>query len=255
LESDELDTGGLYLRYSPDPPPSRGISSVTVERNYVESWRLDHRRDAPIFAQVYVDAVQVLELGRVASRLRARHGKVASVAKYVVSLTSFDDAHPVLPRAHHALLGRDGRALPGFPELDCHLVYGFASADAEKAGRLTGELLQRPAVPRDSKDFGGSYWELPGPGPSALVRKNRLSLVTWLYPRHQSHELLLHLSLTMSNLLEAGALALDIEERAGSDLSLVGYRVAGDIIRDNLPRLLTFETEGSNASSVESGAV
>jgi hypothetical protein len=246
LESDDdLELGGHYFRYFPDPLPEIGLCGVRVRHNHVDGlgWRLKHRRELPICAEVEVCGPELLELGRLASRADAVCGGLASVATYVVTRSPFDVEDPVLPQAHIVHFGADGRAAPGHPELFCYLTFGFETEELTVAGSIASELLGAPPVEHESEVLGGRYLELNEVTRAGLVRRNQISPVQWLYPRHKHHTLLLDVTWWSPNLLELGELASRVEESAAEQLSLIAYRVVGDLVQDRVPRLLSYETE------------
>ncbi|MGA7730199.1 MAG: hypothetical protein WCD37_02885 [Chloroflexia bacterium] len=244
LESDDdLDLGGHFFRYFPDPLPEVGLCGVRVRQNHVEGlgWRLKHRQELLVCAEVEVCGPELLVLGRMASRAGTLWGDRASVAEYVVTRSPFDVEDPVLPRAHFVQFGPDNRPVPGYPELFCTLTFGFETEDLAVAGAIAGELLVSPPVEHESGDLGGRYVEVTGTTRTGLVRRNQISLVHWLYPRHKHHTLLLDVTWRTPNLLELGETAMHMEDGVAGRLSLIGYRVVGDLVRDRVPRLLSYE--------------
>lgn len=242
---DDLELGGLYFRYAPDPLPDAGLCGIRVRQNQVEDlgWRLEHRQELPVCAQVEVDGPDLLVLGRIASRMGTVCSDLASVAAYVVARSPFDAEDPIFPRAHTVQFDSDGRPAAEYPELFCMLTFGFETEDLTVAGKIAGELLESSPIEHDSKDLSGRYLEFAGATRNGLVRRNQISLVYWLYPRHQQHTLLLDVTWRTSNLLEMGELASHIEEVAAEKLTLIAYRVTGDLVRDRVPRLLSYEVE------------
>ena len=246
LESDDdLELGGHYFRYFPEPLPETGLCGIRVRQNHVEGlgWRLDHLRELPVCAEVEVCGPDLLVLGRMASRVGTVCGDLASVAAYIVTCSPFDAEDSVFPRAHGVQFGSDGQPATEFPELFCILTFGLDTKDLTVAGKIAGELLESSPIERESKDLGGRYLEFAGATCDGLVRRNQISLVNWLYPRHQHHTLLLDVTWRTSNLLELGELALHVEEGAAERLSLIGYRVVGDLVRDRVPRVLSYVIE------------
>ena len=246
LESDDdLELGGHYFRYFPTTLPEVGLCGVRVRQNHVEGlgWRLKHRQELPVCAEVEVCGPELLALGRMASGLGAVCGDLASIAAYVVTRSPFDEKDPVFPRAHVVQFGSDGQPATKYPELLCILTFGLDTDDLTVAGAIAGELLKSSPVEHVSKDLGGRYLELAGETHEGLIRRNQISLVNWLYPRHQYHTLLLDLTWRTPNLLELGELALLVEQSAAERLSLIGYRVVGDLVRDRVPRLLSYVIE------------
>jgi hypothetical protein len=223
LESDDdLELGGHYFRYFPASLPSVGLCGVRVRQNHVEGlgWRLKHRPELPICAEIEVCGPELLELGRLTSRLGVVCGNLAAVAAYVVT-----------------------RSTSEYPELLCNLTFGLETEDFTLAGTVASALLEAPAVEHVSEDLGGRYLALAGATHNGLVRRNQISLVRWLYPRHQRYALLLDVTWRTPNLLELGELALHVEGSAADQLTPIGYRVVGDLVRDRVPRLLSYEVE------------
>jgi hypothetical protein len=246
LESDDdLELGGHYFRYFPDPLPEIGLCGVRVRQNHVEGlgWRLKHRPDLPLCVEVEVCGPELLELGRLASHARTLGGELVSVAAYVVARLRFAAEDPVLPRGHFVRFSSNGRPVLGYPKLTCNLVFGFDTENLVSAGEIASALLGSSPVEQMSEDLGGRYLDLAGEIYNGLVRPNQLSTELWLYPRHQRHTLLLDVTWRTPNLLELGELALHVETNAAKRLSLVGYRVAGDLVRDRVSRLLSYEVE------------
>ena len=255
LESDDdLELGGLFFRYLPSPLPKAGLCGVRARQNHVEGlgWRLKHRQDLAVCAEVELCGPDVLVLGRVASRLRGVCGNLASVAAYVITRSPFNSEDPVFPRAHTVHFDSDGRTATAYPELFCVLTFGFDTNDFTVAGQIGAELLKSSPIERESETLGGRYLEFAGGIRDGLIRSNQLSLVNWLYPRHRYHTLLLDISWRTPNLLELGELALYFEESAAAHLSLIGYRIVGDLVRDRMPRLLSFERGTLSKGNFES---
>jgi len=243
LESrDDLELGGHYFSYTPAPLPEVGLCGVRVRPNHVPGlgWRLPNRQDLPICAEVEICGPDVLELGRVAARGRLACGEDLSVAAYVVTRSPADVEDAAFPRAHVVSFGEDGRPVADYPELVCQLSFGLETQDLTAAGSVAAELLQSRPMERESEDLGGRYIQFDGATP-ALIRPNRISIVQWLYPRHKRHELLLDVTRPTVSLLQPGEFARHVEEQFSKQLSLIGYRIVGDLVRDRVPRLFSYE--------------
>jgi hypothetical protein len=243
LESrDDLELGGHYFSFTPAHLPDIGLCGVRVRPNYVAGlgWRLPHREDLPACAEIEICGPDLLELGRVAARGRVACGKDLSIAAYLVTRSPADVEDAAFPRAHMVLFGENGRPVADYPELECHLSFGLETKDLTAAASAISTLLQSRPVERQSEDLGGRYVSFEGATP-ALIRANQVSAVQWLYPRHRNHTLLLDITQQTFNLLEPGEFTLRVEESSSQPLPLIGYRIVGDLVRDRVPRLFSYE--------------
>ena len=250
---DDLELGGHYLTYSPKPLPEAGLCGVRVRQNHVEGvgWCLPHRPDIATCVAIEMCGPDLLELGRLAAHGRAVCGDRVAIDTYVLTRSPVDAEDPVLPRAHIVRFGEDGRPVAECPELRCHVTFGLVNDDFDAARTVATNLLQGGVTENAADDLGGRYLEIAAPSARGLVRRNQISPVQWLYPRHRSHALLLDVIWQTANLLELGELALHVEARFAQQLSVIGYRVVGDLVRDRVPRLFTYECVAS--SDVTSG--
>jgi hypothetical protein len=242
---DDLELGGHYLSYSPKPLPATGLCGVRVRQNHVEGvgWCLPRRPDVATCVEIEVCGPDLLELGRLAARGGAVCGDRLAVDSYVVTRLPIDAEDPVLPRAHLVRFGQDRRPVAACPELQCHVTFGFVNDDFDAARTVAADVLQGAVTENAADDLGGRYFEIAAPSARGLVRRNQISPVQWLYPRHKSHALLLDVAWQTANLLELGELALHVEDRFAGRLSVIGYRVIGDLVRDRVPRLFTYERD------------
>jgi hypothetical protein len=243
LESrDDLELGGHYFTYTPAPLPDVGLCGVRIRPNYVAGlgWRLPHHHDLPVCAEVEICGPDLLELGRAAVRGRVTCGKDFFIAAYIVTRSPANVEDAAFPRAHVVLFGKDGRPVADYPELVCQLSFGLEQQDLTAAASVSAALLQSRPLERESEDLGGRYVQFEGATPG-LIRANQISIVQWLHPRHKHHRLLLDITQHTVNLLEPGEFALQVEEKYSKQLSLIGYRIVGDLVRDRVPRLFSYE--------------
>lgn len=244
LESDDdLELGGHYVKYFPPSLPEEGLCGVRIRQNHVEGrgWRLPLHREMPLCAEVEVCGPEVIQLGRMAGRLRSVGGARASIAAYVVAHSPYRPDDEVFPRAHVVQFDADGVPMNDAPELACHIVFGFGTPDLADAGSIASEILELHPVEHTSEDLGGHFLELKGSDRSGLVRRNKISPVHWLYPRHKHHELLFDVDLRTPNLLELGELVRKVGTGPSIPPTLIEYRVVGDLVRDRIPRFHRYE--------------
>jgi hypothetical protein len=236
-----------YLSYEPKELPESGVCGVRIFYNRTTegavTWRLPHRQDLPTCAEIAVCGPDLLELGRIAARGRIACGDVLVIDGYVVGRSPADPTDAVLPRAHVVRFTPIGTAAPEDPTLMCHIAFGFHSEDLATASSVAGQLMQTAPVELSCEDLGGQYLRFTTSTFDALVRRNKISSVRWLYPRHQTRAWLLDVGRQTANLLELGGFALNVETNFSDQLSVLGYRVAGDLVKDRVPRLLSYDVE------------
>ena len=244
---DDWEGRRYYLSYEPKQLPESGVCGVRIFHNRttegVETWRFPHRPDLPTCAEVAVCGPDLLELGRVAARGRIACGDVFVIDSYVVGRSPADPTDSALPRAHVVRFTSVGTPAPEHPTLMCQLGFGFHSEDLATAASIAGRLMQAAPVERSSEDFGGRYLQFATPTFDVLVRRNQISSNRWLYPGKKTHAWLLDVGRQTANLLELGEFALNVQSNFADQLSVLGYRVAGDLVRDRMPRLLSYDVE------------
>ena len=244
---DDWEGHRYYLSYEPKQLPASGVCGVRIFHNRTTEgavmWRLPHRQDLPTCAEVAVCGPDLLELGRVAARGRIACGDVFVIDRYVVGRSPADPTDPVLPRAHVVRFTSTGTPGPDHPTLMCQLAFGFGSADLATASTVAAQLMATDPVELSSEDFGGQYLRFETSTFDALVRRNQISSIRWLYPGHKTYEWLLDAGRHTANLLELGEFALNVEDNFSDQLSVVGYRVTGDLVKDRVPRLLSYDVD------------
>jgi len=244
---DDWEGHRYYLSYEPKQLPESGVCGVRIFSNRttegVETWRFPHRQDLPTCAEVAVCGPDLLELGRVAARGRIACGDLFVIDSYVVGRSPADPTDPVLPRAHVVRFTSAGTPAPEQPTLMCQLAFGFHSEDLATAAAVAGRLMQTAPVELSSKDFGGRYLRFATSTFDVIVRRNQISSIRWLYPGHKTRAWLLDVGRQTANLLELGEFALNVENNFSDQLAVVGYRVAGDLVKDGVPRLLCYDVE------------
>lgn len=239
---DDLELGGHFLSYSPQPLPNDGICGVQVRQNYVEGigWRLPYRQDLPFCAEVEIYGNNVLKLGEYMSQARIVCGPLVSVASYVVTPSEFNEQDPSFPRAHYLEFGQNNAPLFDAPQLLCQLTFGLNTESLEQASTIGESLLHTSPIQGEAQDLGGAYIEFIGTTYTGLIRRNQISSIRWLYPQHQQYTLLLDVNWQTPNLLELGEFVHRIQTFQTQPLHLLAYRIVGDLVRDRIPRIVSF---------------
>jgi hypothetical protein len=258
---DDLELGGVYFDYEPWPVPDSGLCDVRLRQNYVAGtgWRVAHRPDLPIIAEINLRSTNLLEIGEVAAYLEATCGNQCAVCGYVVSLANLaTEPSAEFWRAHWLDLpfSNSSSASTSIREpLLVYLALGIRAQTLTDAKELIEALLSVTLDANLDKYLAQDYLLaqpltlLPGEKIMLGLRSNTLNQKTWVYPQHQDCNILMELTLSTFNLLTLGRLAASLEERCAVHghecLSPIAYRVAGDLLCDLIPRLLKREFSSS----------